>query len=125
MRKEYLKKYGQSKNKNFRIIDNIPTCGHGYTIGPAHVNYAAEKANGFLDGDTIRQGEKEGKLRCAQRGCPLSYDEHTSAALVECDIDINKNKNKEGKKELQEFLTSINEEVKKEGLVGYAFILKK
>lgn len=107
------------KTDLFEIIDTVPT-SHPYVIGPRHVAYAADHWSGMLSADAIRSGEKAIGLRCAARGCRLTYDQHERALLVA----VHSPKKLQDLPELHTYLLSIKDRAAQEGFAGFAFIQK-
>ena len=115
-------KFGESENKNFRVIDTIPV-PHPYCITPKHLS----RNRIYLDADAIREAESNGakcdicKHQYNKGLIPkiLSFDEHKKALLIECDIEIKDNS------ELKDYLLKIKDDTEKDGFVGFAFIKSK
>jgi hypothetical protein len=120
--REKYKRYGVSRNGNFRIIDAIGV-PHPYCIGARHVAYASDHFGGVLSAAAIEEAERRGITCCICKG-KLSFKEHERALLVECKTEI---KGEDGKanSELHEFLLSVKEQVEKDGYAGFAFVRKK
>jgi len=97
-----------------RVKDTIPV-PHPYCITPKHLGGSM-----YLDAHAIKDAESHG-AHCGIRGCKLSFDEHKSALLIECDFD-GEVKDIPG---LQDYLLSIKDMTNADGYVGFAFIRKK
>ncbi|MFA6358623.1 MAG: hypothetical protein WCY09_08215 [Candidatus Omnitrophota bacterium] len=54
---------------------------HPYCVGTRHIDHA-QKFGGMLGVECIRDGEKNGKVRCETKGCTLSFDEHTTEQFL-------------------------------------------
>ena len=128
MTDEKYTKYGESENNNFRIIDSI-VVPHPYCITPKHLEYSrsiyldiegAEKrsreehpndSRKWAVCDTCKRLYKLGKIPKI-----LSWSEHQKAVLVECDAEIENNK------ELHQYLLKLKEQVTQDGYAGFAFV---
>jgi len=99
-----LKKYGQSKKGNFKVINTIGV-PHPYCITPKHLE---ENDGMYLSKDSMREAEKRGaacdickKINRKDYSKPiLSIDEHEQALVVSCLVDPKKGENG---KELHEY----------------------
>lgn len=62
----------------FKSITNVNHNPHPYTIGPKHIVFASDRYGGMLGEDAIKEGEKQGKCKCAHPQCNTPYESHTS-----------------------------------------------
>jgi len=115
--RKFLRMFGQSKNKNFKIIDSIGV-PHTYMITPKHLEYSESM---YLD---ISGAEKKGAVCdiCKHNKSDkiLSYEEHKQALLVKSKQDFKDNKKLS--KELQDWLVSIKDKCEKKKFVGFTFL---
>ena len=114
---EKFKKYGESKEGNFRIIDSIGV-PHPYCITPNHLKYNQDRM--YLGNNEIKEMEEKfpNKVRCDICKGKLSFDEHKQALLMECRQEIKENK------EFHAYLLSIKELAIKDNYEGFAFLKK-
>ncbi len=98
---ELMKIYGWSKNKNFRVVDTIPT-KHPFCITHHHVGWCSDHCGGILD---IEAMEIANAYKSGCGTCGASISEHKSALLVQC-LKEPTNDNKYGK-ELHAYLKKI------------------
>lgn len=116
---ERLINYPHSAEGNFYAKDTIGV-PHPYCIGEKHVVHAADHFSGMLGKEALASAERAG-IRCAVKGCKLSYDEHEQAILVGCRAPLKDDKG-EVNPELHEWLLSIKDQAMKDGFAGFAFL---
>lgn len=120
---ELKEKFGESSNGHFYPMDTLST-PHPYCITPKHLQYCD---SGILDEYSIKYAESMG-AKCGVKGCQLTWSEHEKVLLIACThplkVKSDSNNQETVHPELHEWLKSINDEVTKEGYVGYAFMDK-
>ena len=112
------KKFGESENGNFRIIDSIGV-PHPYCITPNHL--LPDRM--YID---IAEAEKQGavcdickhRVKAKKQERILTHEEHEKALLVECKEEIKESK------ELHKYLLKIKKLAEKKGYAGFAFLDK-
>lgn len=121
--RKFLRLFGQSEQKNFKIIDTIGV-PHPYCIAPVHLEYNDSM---YLGSEQIIKMEKEHPKKVMCDICKhnksdkiLSYEEHKQALLVKCLKDFHKDK--ELNKELKDWLLSIKNKCEKKKYAGFAFL---
>lgn len=112
LEKKYQEKY--FKDSNLFILKSIQHVNykpHPYVIGSKHVAYAADHYGGMLGKETLE------KIPCAEKGCQLPYDEHTSDKVMFLQL-----KRDTTGKEAGTFLMQMEDEIKQDGIDGFAFV---
>lgn len=84
--------------------------GHPFTIGPKHVEHAADKCGGILGEHTLNA------IHCAHPRCARPFHAHTSEKI----LLVNLCRNLENK-EAGNALFAIKEEMERDGLTGVGF----
>lgn len=105
-----------------KSVKHVNSKPHPYVIGTRHVNFAADNWHGMLSADCIRDGEKRRLVHCyfktsGYHYCDLPYDEHTSERVIFLQL-----KRHVSNKEAAHILSEIKDEIKDEGIAGFAFI---
>ncbi len=114
-------RYGASEHGNFAVVDTIGV-PHPYMIGAKHVAHASDHFGGMLGEAAIEDGEKRG-IRCAMRGCQLSYKQHEPALLVACKLSLESQQSEgEPRSELHEYLLKCKPLCEEDKYVGFAFM---
>ncbi len=110
--------YGESADGNFRVVDIITT-PHPYCITARHVVLAADHFRGILGKEAMKEADRLG-IRCGVKDCYLLYEDHQTALLVDCDIEM---KGEDGKAtpELYDYLLKCKLECENHGYAGFAF----
>lgn len=111
LKKKYKEKF--EKSEFFKLVDitTINYKPHPYVVGPKHVSYASDHQGGALTEETCRQ------VPCAYPKCKLSYDEHTYDTVIALSLTRDTTQD-----EANEFIKSINEEIKQDDIDGYIFV---
>jgi len=125
--KEYQKLFGKSSKGNFFVEDTVPI-PHPFTVGTRIVTYTSDHHGGMLGEKAILAYEEEHRRGACEHStgigkCQRMYDEHQSALLIACKIDM-KDKKDDSKacKELHNYLLKNKKKCEKEKLAGFAFI---
>jgi len=68
-----------SKTRLFTLlgIQSVNHKPHPYAIGSKHVVFASDYSGGMLSEESIKEGERQGKVKCEQPKCSALYSEHT------------------------------------------------
>ena len=110
--KKYQEKYFADCNLftllEVRAINFDP---HPYTIGPKHVAHAADKYNGILGTETLKE------VKCALPGCDLSYDDHKYDTVMMLKLKRNATKD-----ETMEFLQTLKDEMINDSIDGFVMV---
>ena len=113
------RKYGESKNNNFKIIKTI-SIPHTYMITPKHLEFNDSM---YLGNSEILQMENDHGFMCGQSQCNLKYQDHKSGLVIECKIPMTQKNNKNKfNKELHKYLLMIKEKLDLKKYDGFAFV---
>lgn len=108
----------KSSKGNFRVHDTIGV-PHPYMITSKHVTYTSDNFNGMLGSSAIESAENEG-ITCGICRGKLSYKEHETALVIQCDKDVHNDKSTQN--ELQKFMLKLKPRMKKDKYVGFVLM---
>jgi len=115
--KLFIEKLEGNEFLAFKSIDGVNHKPHPYTIGPKHIVWSNEYSGGMLGEDTIKEGEKRNKCKCAVPGCKISYEDHTYDTV--CFLQLKQNCNAT---DVQPIFNELAEIAKKIHIDGFALI---
>lgn len=113
--------YPPSDMGNFYVKDTIGV-PHPYCIGARHVVYVSDHRGRKLSAEANEASGVPCQMKTSWGGnCQLTYDEHETALLIACKIEM---KHTDGTvvSELLEFLLAIKDQCESDGYAGFAFI---
>lgn len=111
--KEKIARY--PKTELFSVMDTPMGVPHPFTVGPRHINHAANHFMGQLGRDAIESLEKErGGPSCCHPNCNLKYHQHQQALAIGCKIKDND--------KLKEYLQSIVKQCEADGFAGFVLV---
>lgn len=113
-------RYGESENKNFKVIDSIPV-PHPYCITHLHLKY---NEGMYLTAESIKKTEEKGavcdicrkNVNSGNQAKILSYEDHKQALVLSCKKEMKNNG------ELKEYLLKIKDRAERNGYVGFVFM---
>lgn len=105
---DILKEKNILKTAGIHEVNHKP---HMFTVGPKHVKHAADYHGGVMGEETLQ------KIKCANSGCNLPYEQHTSDKTLFLQLTRDATK-----VEVNDELIKIKDSLINNNIAGVAFV---